>query len=85
MQSGELPGVDLLQLVVLGGIHGDGEEATQVGAQGSCPIRSLHPPQSIPRSQFLCWAPPLGFCPMVDRLWGMALSQAQVQVLQAQE
>ena len=58
MQPGELPGVDLLQLVVLGGRGGDSEETTPGGAHGSCPIRGLHTPQSIPRSQSLCWAPP---------------------------
>lgn len=55
------------------------------GAQGSCPIRGLHPAQSIPRSQSLRWAPLLGFCPMVDRPWGLALSQAHMWLLQAQQ
>ena len=85
MQPGELPGVDLLQLVVLGRRGGDSEETTPGGAEGSCPIRGLHPSQSIPRSQPLCWAPPLAFCPMVDSPWGLALSQAQVRLLQAQQ
>lgn len=66
MQPGELPGVDFLQLVVLGAADRGGEGAS-VEAQGSCLSRGSPPPS--PRSQSLCWAPPLGFSTMQIDLW----------------
>lgn len=36
---------------------------------------------SSPRSQSPCWAPPLGFSPVVDRPWVLAQGQAWIWVL----
>lgn len=64
MQPGELPGVDLLQLVVLG-VGDKGSKEGALEAQGSCLSRGS-PPPPVPGA-----SPSVGYLPWVQT-WGGA-------------